>query len=289
MKQNSNVIVIGKTGQVASELQLLKPEWKYLDRTKCNLENSKTIISTLDSLFSSNKPSVLVNAAAYTKVDLAEDEENKCMEVNYFSVQEKAKWCAHHKIKLVHLSTDYVFDGKKNTPYVEQDSTNPQSIYGKSKWLSEQSISQSGCQYVTYRTSWVYSKFGHNFLKTMCKLIPEKNLNIVFDQVGTPTLATDIANLIVKTVSESFFPNKLYHFSNEGIASWYDFATMIQKIFLPQTLNHKIINPILSHQYPQKAPRPSFSVMNKSALKNDFNLSIDHWVSALERSQRNFQ
>jgi dTDP-4-dehydrorhamnose reductase len=288
MRSNNTVVVLGKTGQVASELQLLKPEWKYLDRAHCNFENSKTIKSTLDSLFATVEPTVIVNAAAYTKVDLAEDEENKCMEVNYNSVQEIAKWCEHHKIKLIHVSTDYVFDGKKNTPYSEQDLTNPLNIYGKSKWLSEQSIASSGCQHVIYRTSWVYSKFGHNFLKTMCKLIPEKNLNIVFDQVGSPTLASDIASLIVKTIDDNFFPNKLYHFSNEGIASWYDFATMIQKIYLPQTLVHKTISPILSNQYPQKAQRPSFSVMNKSALKNDLNLTIDHWVYALERYQKNY-
>lgn len=277
-----NIVVLGKTGQVASELLQRRPDWTYLDRAQLNLEDTADIKQILSKF----KPEIVINAAAYTKVDLAEDESHLCEKINTDAVSECAQWCASHQAKLIHLSTDYVFDGKKSSPYLETDLTSPLNVYGKTKLLSEQVIAESDCSHTIFRTSWVYSLTGHNFLKTMLKLIPEKNLSIVFDQVGTPTYAGDIADLIIKTVEADFFTNQIYHYSHEGVASWYDFAVMIQKLHLPMSKTH--ISPILSKQYPQKAKRPNFSVLNKDKLKSEFaGLRIDHWADALGKISLN--
>lgn len=272
------IVVIGKTGQVAQGLLALNLGWTFLDRAQLDLEKTDQILVVLNQL----KPDIIVNAAAYTKVDLAEDEKSLCQKINMDAVGCMAEWCAKAQAKLLHISTDYVFDGTKNTPYSETDKTSPVNYYGLSKLLSEQLIEKSGCSYTILRTSWVYSRIGHNFFNTMMKLIPTKNLNIVFDQVGTPTYAGDIAELISKIVKENFFPKKLYNFSGEGVASWYDFALMIKKIHLASVTNQ--ITPIESYQYPQKAKRPSFSVLNKALIKSELpNLKIDHWIESLEK------
>lgn len=278
-----NVVVIGKTGQVATELRLLKPDWHFFDRNQCDLAQLSTLESTLDRMCTELKPKIIINAAAYTKVDLAEEESVLCDDINHKALAVLSNKCERYKVKLVQISTDYVFDGKKNVPYVESDLARPLNQYGQSKLLSEKAITTSGCRHVIYRTSWVYSTHGQNFLKTMLKLIPERNLNIVFDQVGTPTSAFDIAKLIIQTADVDFFPNKLYHYSHEGVASWYDFAVMIKRLYLPNTTTTLL--PILSANYPQKANRPSFSVMNKENLKRDLALKIDHWVEGLTKVQ----
>lgn len=274
---NSKVVVIGKTGQVATELQLIKPDWIFLDRSQMDLEKNNLLPSILSQL----KPSVIINAAAYTKVDLAEDEKTLCQKINVDAVAIIAQWCYENSAKFIHISTDYVFDGKKSTPYGEQDLAAALNYYGLSKLLSEQLIAKSGCKYSIIRTSWIYSKFGHNFLNTMLKLIPQKNLNIVFDQVGTPTYAGDIAKLILEMVNQSFFTNKIYHYSHEGVASWYDFAQAIKRIYLPSSSGQ--ILPILSKDYPQKAVRPTYSVLNKQLIKAELGIEIPHWIDGLSK------
>lgn len=272
-----NIVVIGKTGQLAQEILRLNLGWTFLDRTQCDLEKTDLISTTLDQL----KPTVIINAAAYTKVDLAEDEKVLCQKVNLDAVAKISHWCANANAKLVHVSTDYVFDGAKNTPYVETDKTSPLNYYGLSKLLAEEFIAKSGCKYTILRTSWIYSDHGQNFLKTMQKLIPQRDLNVVFDQVGTPTAASDLAQVIQKIVDQDFFTNKTYHYSHEGVASWYDFAQMIKQLQFSSSKN--VILPILSSQYPQKAKRPAYSVMNKQLLKNEMGITILHWSEALAK------
>lgn len=224
-----------------------------------------------------------INCAAYTAVDRAEDEEQNAFLVNVEALKNLASSCKENDIFLIHISTDYVFDGKNYKPYVESDTTLPQSVYGNSKLQSELVLSESGANYIILRTSWLYSAYGHNFVKTMIRLGSEKSsINVVADQTGTPTNAADLARSILEIIPKIRAEDvgEIYHFSNEGITSWYDFA---QAIMVESQSNCKVL-PIESKDFPAKATRPFYSVLNKTKIKESFGLHIPYWRESLSKA-----
>jgi dTDP-4-dehydrorhamnose reductase len=230
-----------------------------------------------------NDITVIFNCAAYTNVDQAESEKVKANLVNHLCVDNLARLSLEFDIKLIHISTDYVFDGMMFEPYIEDDIANPQSVYGKTKLAGEKAMQKINPKNsIIIRTSWVYSSYGNNFVKTMLRLAKEKDsLNIIFDQVGTPTYAKDLAKTILNILPQIENEKvEIYHYTNEGVASWYDFAKAIFEI-------KKIscsINPISTQQYPTPAQRPSYSLLNKSKIKEKFNLEISHWRDSLNEA-----
>lgn len=227
-----------------------------------------------------NDIKIIINCAAYTNVDKAEDDYETADLLNNKAVENIAIVCKESDIVLFHISTDYVFQGDKNTPCSEDEPTNPLGVYGVTKLEGEKSVINSGCKYLIFRTAWLYSSFGNNFVKTMRKLTSERDsLKVVFDQVGTPTYAADLAEVIVKIINERLFENSngIYHFSNEGVCSWYDFAQQISEL----SGNKCDIQPCYSNEFPSKVKRPNFSVLDKSKIKSTFNISIPYWRDSL--------
>jgi len=274
------ILVTGSNGQLGSEFKEIS---KTSDHDFIFSDSNDLDITERDSLlefFNSHEVQLILNCAAYTAVDKAEDEEVLANKVNHIGVKNLVEVCARKNIKLIHYSTDYVFDGNQSRPYVENDSVNPEGVYGKSKLAGEREILQSDISALIIRTSWLYSRFGHNFVKSMLNLgRSNKNLNIVFDQIGTPTNALDLAKATLKCITmHDIWQNKreIYHFSNEGVASWFDFTLAI---FDKHGINCKV-KPILSIDYPTKAKRPHFSVLDKSKFKTDFNHEIRYWRDA---------
>jgi len=282
-----NILITGSKGQLGNDLQVLfkKSELK-------NLVNAHfTDVDTLDicdknqlhAIFTKHKFAYVVNCAAYTAVDKAETEFEKAMLVNSEAPHLLADICNEFETKLIHISTDYVFDGNKFTPYTEEDLVNPISAYGKSKLSGENTVIQSGCNYLIIRTSWLYSTFGNNFVKTIIRVGNERpELKVVFDQIGSPTYAADLANAILKIIwkvekGEKQFEQGIYHFSNEGVCSWYDFAIEIIK---GKQLKCKV-TPVESFEYPTPTKRPAYSVLNKRKLKSTFDITIPHWRDSL--------
>lgn len=232
-----------------------------------------------------NKPDVIVNCAAYTAVDKAEEDTETAHSVNTLGAKWLGKYSAACGGKVIHISTDYVFDGQHNLPLTPFDKANPKSVYGKTKLAGEQELVKENPNSIIIRTSWLYSPFGHNFLKTMLRLGKEKNeINVVFDQTGTPTSALDLASAIISVIkkmnenSESFQPG-IYHYSNQGVCSWYDFAVTIFKI----AGIHCKVNPVFSCDFPAVAPRPVYSVLDKSLFIAKFGGEIPHWTNGVER------
>ena len=220
----------------------------------------------------------VVNCAAYTAVDKAEDDVDLCYKINRDAVENIALVASANGLKVIHVSTDYVFDGTNYMPYTEDQAVCSASVYGKSKLAGEEALTANLKNAVIIRTSWLYSSFGNNFVKTMIKLGTERDaLNVIFDQVGTPTYAADLADAILKIVSaESFVPG-IYHFSDEGVCSWYDFTKTIHRIS-GITCN---VQPIESKDYPARTPRPHYSVLNKSKIKSTYHIQIPHWEESL--------
>jgi dTDP-4-dehydrorhamnose reductase len=279
------ILVTGKSGQLGSEIGTLVSNYPnctftFTGSEELDLSNKNSITDFFDlhSTFD-----VIINCAAYTAVDRAEDEREKCFLINAQAVKELVSYCKINKTKLIHISTDYVFDGSKNTPYNELDETNPTGVYGKSKRMGELEIIKSSIDAIIIRTSWVYSSFGNNFVKTMLKLGSErKQISVVVDQIGTPTFASDLASVCLKIATKIEIWKQgvnIYHYSNEGITSWYDFACEIMKI---KGLKCKVF-PIETFEYPTKAKRPHYSILNKQKIKVDFNLSTPHWRESLLR------
>jgi len=229
----------------------------------------------------SNNINTIINCAAYTAVDKAQTEEESANKINHLAVENIAQLSKELKIKLIHISTDYVFNGENYRPYTEADTTKPQSIYGQTKLDGENSMLEINPENsIIIRTSWVYSSFGNNFVKTMLRLGSDKEeLGVIFDQVGTPTYARDLAktilNIIPKIDNEKVV---VYHYSNEGVLSWYDFAKEIMKM---GKLNCKV-NPIETKDYPTPAKRPPYSILNKSKIKKDFDIIIPYWKDSLK-------
>jgi len=277
-----NILVTGSKGQLGSELMELslnnvQQHYFFYDLPELDITSQDVV----DRLCREHGINVIINCAAYTAVDKAETDVEAAFRVNRDGSAVLAACAAEHKALLVHVSTDYVFNGESSTPYREHDPVNPPGVYGISKWEGEELIRQIAPSYFIIRTSWLYSAYGNNFVKTMLRLGAERqSLNVVADQIGTPTYAADLAAAIV-TIIEHYDPDKhykeTYHYSNEGVASWYDFAVAIMEF---AGLNCKVF-PVESAEYPQIAKRPHYSVLNKSAIKRDWGVNIPHWRASL--------
>lgn len=283
MKQN--IFITGSNGQLGSELKKLSTNYQYNFFFTCKDDLDISNTTDIKNFIEKNNIDTIINCAAYTAVDKAQSEEELADEINHIAVKNLAQISKENNIKIVHVSTDYVFDGKNYKPYQEDDTTNPQSIYGKTKLNGEKAMIDINPQNsIIIRTSWVYSSYGNNFVKTMLRLGREKEeLGVIYDQVGTPTYAKDLAKVIL-----GILPNinnnkvEIYNYSNEGVLSWYDFAKEIMKM---AKLDCKI-NPIETYQYPTPAPRPHYSLLNKSKIKKDFDIIIPFWKDSLDKCLR---
>jgi dTDP-4-dehydrorhamnose reductase len=279
------ILVTGANGQLGSEVRALAAacasplELVFTDVAELDITNPDAV----RAFFEKTSPSFVVNCAAYTAVDKAETEKEFAEAINHLAVANLAKASAAAGAYLIHISTDYVFDGEKNTPYREDDATCPRSAYGLTKVRGE-NAALGYANSLVIRTGWLYSKFGSNFVKTMLRLGAEKpQLGVVFDQVGTPTNAADLARCILGIIGkvaarEKEFEGGVFHFSNEGVCSWYDFAVQIMKLGKRPC---KAL-PIESSAYPTPAPRPSYSVLCKEKIKRAYGVEIPHWADSLE-------
>lgn len=275
---NSNILVTGGNGQLGNELKLLLPEAIFTDADVLDITDETAV----NNFVKNNNIEVIINCAAYTAVDKAEDDAELAKRVNETGPENLAKTGC----KIIHISTDYVFDGSNCKPYTPDDEPAPVSVYGKTKLAGEIAVKKEAKEYAIIRTAWLHSPYGNNFVKTMRRLGAEKEtLNVVCDQTGTPTYAKDLAEAIVKIIPQLNETNSgVYHFSNEGTCSWYDFATEIMEL---SNLPCKVF-PILSAEYPTKATRPFYSVLDKSKLKKTFNISIPHWKESLIKCLKQF-
>jgi dTDP-4-dehydrorhamnose reductase len=281
MNKTLNILVTGSNGQLGSEIKELSSnyEYKFFFTSKEELDISdKNDIKNFCEL---NNINTIINCAAYTAVDKAEEDEKLADKINRKAVKKLSKLSLEKDIKLIHISTDYVFDGRAYKPYIESYQTNPNSVYGQTKLDGEKEMIRINPKNsIIIRTSWVYSSSGNNFVKTMLKLGHMKDsLGVIFDQVGTPTYARDLAKTILDILPK--IENKkveIYNYSNEGVLSWYDFAKEIMKMAKIDCT----INPIETYQYPTPAKRPHFSLLNKSKIKNKFNVEIPYWKDSLD-------
>ena len=276
-----NILVTGSNGQVGSEIRELSSDYSYnfffTDRNNIDI----TCKDSIKDFCQANNINVIVNCAAYTAVDKAETDIENADLGNRKAVKKLSIVSKDLDIKLIHISTDYVFDGKNFKPYCEEFQTNPQGVYGKTKLDGENEMRDINPKNsIIIRTSWVYSSFGNNFVKTMLRLGKEKeSLGVIFDQVGTPTYAKDLAKVILDIIPQINNEKvEIYNYSNEGVLSWYDFAKEIMKM---AKLDCKI-NPIETFQYPTPAKRPHFSLLNKSKIKSTFGIEIPYWKDSLD-------
>lgn len=272
-----NILVTGSYGQLGSEIK--RAAVSHEENFKFFFTDADTLditdVDALDNFVKANNINYIINCAAYTAVDKAEDEQDACYRINRDAVVNIGTVATNNRVKVIHISTDYVFDGTSTHPYVETDAVNPQSVYGKSKQEGEAGLQRVCHEAIIIRTSWLYSAFGNNFVKTMIRLGKEKEaLNVVADQTGSPTNAADLAKAILYILDYSEandFEPGIYHYSNEGITTWYDFTRMIHKYAGITTCK---VSPITTDQYPTKAVRPKYSVLDKAKIKTIFNLSI---------------
>jgi len=272
-----NILVTGGNGQLGSSIQKVQSEFEnahyfFTDVDALDITDENAV----GTFVRENKIQYIINCAAYTAVDKAEEEFELAKKINASGPGILAKTAQELDAKFIHISTDYVFDGKAHQPYKETDLCAPPSAYGKSKLLGEEEVLKNGKKAAIVRTSWLYSEFGHNFLKTMMKYGREREeLRVVFDQIGTPTYATSLAKGILSMIHTDIKidGNQIYHFSNEGVCSWYDFA---KEIMEECHIDCKI-KPIQTFEYPLPAPRPFYSVLNKTKIKNDYGICIPHW------------
>ena len=275
------VLVTGAKGQLGQAIASIAKNYIEIDFVFCS--SSELDISNLDhckAIFKTHQPNYCINAAAYTAVDRAESEPEKAHLINVVGAKNLAEVCKEYKAILLHISTDFVFDGSKTSPYTEVDVPNPKGVYAQTKLDGEKAIQAVFDQYFILRTSWVYSQFGNNFMKTMLRLASERDsLSVVNDQIGTPTNAVELANAIIKIILSKSNAFGIYHFSNEGTASWYDFA---KKIF--EINNIKIdLKPIPTTDFPTPAKRPKYSVLDKSKIKNNFDIQISNWEDSIPK------
>ena len=278
-----NIIITGANGQLGNELRILSTQYPdnhfiFTDIEELDITNK----DAFENFIESNPCDVLINAAAYTAVDKAETEKEKAFEINVNAVKNIALVSQKYNFFPIHISTDYVFDGMNFKPYNEEDITNPVSFYGQTKLEGEKEFLQTVEQGVIIRTSWLYSSFGNNFVKTMLRLSSERPfIQVVFDQIGSPTYAADLAEVVLKIAfnHQKINTTEIYHFSNEGVASWFDLAKEIMQYIHANTE----IQPIETKDYPTPAKRPFYSVFNKQKIKKDFNLYIPYWKDSLYR------
>ena len=278
----SRILVTGANGQLGSEIRALStlyPQYHFTFAERSTLDLSN--LCKLEDYFEDKIFDVFINCAAYTAVDKAESDKELADTINHRSVSILAKIAKKKNVSLIHVSTDYVFDGKNYCPYIETDPTDPQGVYGRTKCEGENAILDVAPKNtLIIRTSWVYSSFGANFVKTMLRLGKERDsLGVIFDQVGTPTYARDLAKAILDILPQiNNTTPEIYHYSNEGAASWYDFAQAIFEISDIQCN----VNPITTDQYPTPAKRPHYSLLNKAKIKEEYNIVIPYWKDALK-------
>ena len=276
-----SIVVIGNAGQLSFELvRILGEDTICLGPEDTDITNESVLSETLSKL----APSVVINAAAYTAVDKAEEDFDLCHAINATAVENLAKYCKQSGAFLVHVSTDYVFNGHKGSPYLTDDTIEPQGVYGKTKADGEKVLLEllpnSSC---LIRTAWVYSSHGNNFVKTMLRLMADKpQLSVIDDQIGTPTWAKGLAEVCVSAAQNK--TQGVYHWTDEGVASWYDFALAIQELGIEKGLLSSAIPvlPIPSSQYPTPASRPHYSVLDKTSTRDTFSsLNLTHWRTQL--------
>jgi dTDP-4-dehydrorhamnose reductase len=275
----NNILVFGASGQLG---QCLKNVAKLnrIDKIVFPPEAEADILNTenLDRLFDGYKPAYVVNCAAYTAVDKAEDDVERAHEINVTGAENLAVKCKAHGAVLIHISTDFVFKGDVAHPLTEADEAKPIGVYGQTKLDGELAVAAAFEEYFIIRTGWLYSEYANNFAKTMLKLGAERHeLNIIVDQVGTPTYAIDLATFILTVINSGSKAYGTYHYSNEGVTSWFDFARAIFDISGTKVK----ANPIRTDQYPTRAKRPSYSVMDKTKAKQTFNIEIPYWRDSL--------
>jgi dTDP-4-dehydrorhamnose reductase len=274
------ILITGGEGQLGQTLQQLTRQSsraKYYFSTEENLDLTSS--ESIDRFFTDKDFDVIVNCAAYTAVDKAESDREKAFAINAEAPRMLAEKAHYKGAKMIHISTDYVFGSNNCRPLSPEDPKKPDSVYGQSKLKGEENVVNNCPESVIIRTSWLYSGLGQNFLKTMLRLGSERDhLNVVFDQIGTPTLASDLAGAILAVAeSKDDFVPGIYHYSNEGVASWYDFAVAI---FRQANISCNVF-PVQSDQFPTAAPRPAFSVMDKSLIKETYGITIPHWQDSL--------
>jgi dTDP-4-dehydrorhamnose reductase len=279
MNLQHTILVTGSNGQLGKELQQLAidyPQYKFVFASREDLKLHH--FPLVENFFIATKPQYCINCAAYTAVDKAESEADMAMLVNGEAVGHLAAVCKKYQTKLIHISTDYVFDGESEIPYKEEDATGPINVYGISKLMGEQLCRKESEDVIIIRTSWVYSYFGHNFVKTMIRLMNERNeINVVSDQIGSPTYAADLAKVILDIISSGTWESGIYHYSNEGKISWYEFALAIKE----KLGSNCKVNPIATTAYPTPAKRPHYSLLNKEKIKSAFSLQIPDWKTSL--------
>ena len=279
--QSKTILVTGANGQLGNEMRLAAASsthrYIFTDVAELDITDAEAVLRTvLDE-----KVDVIVNCAAYTNVDKAEDDEATADLLNHRAVANLARAAAEVGAMLIHISTDYVFQGTGCVPCVEEQPTEPLGVYGRTKLAGEEVVRTSGCRYMIFRTAWLYSSFGRNFVKTMRQLTAERDtLQVVFDQVGTPTYAADLAGLICRIIEDDMLDHEgIYHYSNEGVCSWYDFA----KEICEQSGNVCDIRPCHSDEFPSKVHRPHFSVLDKTKVKTTFGVEVPYWKESLRR------
>jgi dTDP-4-dehydrorhamnose reductase len=281
---NKTILVTGTNGQVGKEFRVLAaeyPQYNFLfaGREDLSIEN----FDAVKEYFTINKIDVCINCAAYTAVDKAETEKDNAFLINAAAAGNLAAVCAAHNTQLIHISTDYVFDGTGTQAYKETDTTNPISVYGQSKLKGEELVLQNNAAAIIIRTSWVYSSFGNNFVKTVLRLMKEReSINVVDDQLGCPTYAADLAFAIMGIINKSSIHSSQYsifNYCNAGIISWYNFAVAIKEL----TGSNCIVNPIPTSQYPTPARRPQYSVLDTGLIKNTFGVAIPEWKESLKK------
>jgi dTDP-4-dehydrorhamnose reductase len=279
MEEKNKILVTGSNGQLGKELKEIAVEFPQFDFIFLSREDLPIHhFELLRNFFKGYHPQYLINCAAYTAVDKAESEKELAFQVNAEAVGVMAAVCKEYGTSFIHVSTDYVFDGTATTPYKEDAPTNPQSVYGASKLEGEKQAIQFNPDSIIIRTAWVYSEFGKNFVKTMLKLMSEREeINVVSDQVGSPTYAADLAAAIMKIIVDGNWKPGIYNYSNEGVISWFDFAVAIKEA---AGLTCKV-NPITTTQYPTPAKRPAWSVLDKTKIQQTFGVKPAGWKESL--------
>ena len=275
-----NILITGANGQLGNEMRVLSaenPEYVYFftDVAELDICNEQAILDFVKA----NQINVIVNCAAYTAVDKAEENVELCTKLNADAVGYLAKAAEACGAEFIQISTDYVFDGTAHVPYKETDETCPNSVYGTTKLLGEQNALTFCSRSMVIRTAWLYSTFGNNFVKTMIRLVKDRDmLGVIFDQVGTPTYARDLARVIFAAIRQGVISG-VYHFSNEGVCSWYDFAKAIHRL---AGITDCKVKPLHTSEYPTKASRPHYSVLDKTKIKTTYSIEIPYWMDSLE-------
>lgn len=291
-KMPITVLVTGSTGQLGQSIQYSQNQYpslkfSFVSSNELDLCDQSAVVAYFDK----NTFEVIINCAAYTTVDKAESDFMLADKINHLAVKQLAEIAKQHNSVFIHVSTDYVFNGKNSKPYLETDTPDPKGVYGESKLNGELAFEAVGVQGCIIRTSWVYSEYGNNFVKTMQRLGSKKeSLNVIYDQIGSPTYAGDLANAILVIVQSPCLRNdalkpQVYHYSNEGVCSWYDFS---KTIFELSSIDCKV-NPIETKDYPTPAKRPHYSLLNKAKIKHSFELDIPYWKDSLQKCIKRLQ